>query len=155
MSYQKAKEFLESKNLAQHIIRLDEKSGTVEEAANALGVTEAEIAKTLSFIVDENPILIVLEGTAKIDNKKYRHTFHTKAKMIPFESVEPIVGHGVGGVCPFGVNEGIKIFFDESLRKFEKVYPAVGDDHTAAELSVAEMEAAVQPAAWVDVAKII
>lgn len=154
MSFEKAKEFLESKNLGDKIIVLDEKSATVEQAANALGVTEAEIAKTLSFIVDEKPILIVLEGTARIDNKKYRQTFHTKAKMIPFDLVEELIGHEVGGVCPFGVNDNINIYFDESLRKFEKVYPAAGNDHTAVGLSLEELETAVNPTAWVDVSKI-
>lgn len=154
MSFEKAKQFLESKNLAHRIIVLNEKSGTVVEAAKALGVSESEIAKTLSFIVDEKPILIVLEGTARIDNKKYRHAFHTKAKMIPFEQVEELTGHEVGGVCPFGVNESITIYFAESLRKYKKVYPAAGNNHTAVELSISELESAVYPAAWVAVTKI-
>lgn len=154
MSFEKAKEFLESKNLGDKIIVLDEKSATVEQAANALGVTEAEIAKTLSFIVDEKPILIVLDGTARIDNKKYRQTFHTKARMIPFDLVEELTGHEVGGVCPFGVNDNINIYLDESLRNYEKVYPAAGNDHTAIALSLEELETAVNPTTWVDVAKI-
>lgn len=155
MSFDKAKAYLENKGLGERIIVLDESSATVEQAAQALGVTGAEIAKTLSFIVDEKPILIVLEGTARIDNKKYRHTFGTKAKMIPLELVEQLTGHAPGGFCPFGANENVEIYLDESLKKYDKVYPAAGDDHTAVELTLYELEFAADPKAWVDVAKVL
>ena len=154
MSVERAKSFLKEKDLDEKIIVLNEKSATVLQAAVALGVSEDEIAKTLSFIVDDKPILIVAEGTARIDNKKYKQTFHTKAKMIPFDSVEELTGHAPGGVCPFGVNDGVKIYFDESIKRFEKVYPAAGNDHTAVELTVDQLETAVEPEAWVDVTKI-
>ena len=124
MSFEKAKADLEEKGLGDHVIVLNESSATVAEAAHALGVEPASIAKTLSVLQGEKPVLIVTEGTAKLDNHKYKSLFHIKAKMIPYDEVETYIGHAPGGVCPFGVNEGVEIYLDESLRKFETVYPA-------------------------------
>ncbi|HBP24014.1 MAG TPA: EbsC protein [Oribacterium sp.] len=153
MSLEKAKKYLEDKGYADRIILLHASSATVELAAEALGVEPASIAKTLSFYLGEQPILIVTEGTARIDNHKYKNTFHVKAKMIPFDEVEAAVGHAPGGVCPFGVNAGVRIYLDESLKKFDTVYPAAGADHSAIKLSVAELEALAGAEGWVDVCK--
>ena len=152
MSLEKAKKCLEEKGYADHVIELEESSATVQLAAEALGVEQGMIAKTMSFLVDGEPILILTEGTARIDNRKYKDTFHIKAKMIPFEEVEAAVGHAPGGVCPFGIKEGITVYLDESLKQFETVYPAAGDDHSAVRLSVAEL-AQITGASWVDVCK--
>ena len=135
MSFEKAKADLEEKGLGDHVIVLNESSATVAEAAHALGVEPASIAKTLSVLQGEKPVLIVTEGTAKLDNHKYKSLFHMKAKMIPYDEVETYVGHAPGGVCPFGVNEGVAVYLDESLRKFDTVYPAAGNGHTAVKLT--------------------
>lgn len=105
MSLEKAKKYLEEKGYADHVIELEESSATVQLAAEALGVEQGMIAKTMSFLVDGEPILILTEGTAKVDNRKYKDLFHVKAKMIPFGEVEEYIGHAPGGVCPFGIKE--------------------------------------------------
>ena len=128
-------------------------SATVKEAAEAINCKEEEIAKTLSFIVDDNAILIVVAGDSKIDNSKYKAEFHTKAKMIPFESVEDMVGHAVGGVCPFGVNENVKIYLDNSLKRFETIYPACGSSNSAIKLTLQELENITNYQKWIDVCK--
>ena len=110
-------------------------SATVREEAVAIGCKEEEFAKTLSFLIRENPILIIVAGDCKIDNGKYKVEFSTKAKMIPFEDVENIIGHAVGGVCPFGVNNGVTVYLDSSLKRFEYVYPACGSSNSAIKLS--------------------
>ena len=153
MSFEKAKAYLEVKGYASHIIIPDQCSGTVEEAANALGVQPCEIAKTISLLVYEKVILIVCEGNAKIDNHKYKQTFHIKAKMIPFDEVESLVGHAPGGVCPFGINEGIEVYLDESLKKFKTVYPACGNSQSAVKMSLEELEDASDYVSWIDVCK--
>ena len=114
MSLEKAKKYLEEKGYADHVIELEESSATVQLAAEALGVEQGMIAKTMSFLVDGEPILILTEGTAKVDNRKYKDQFHVKAKMIPFDEVEEYIGHAPGGVCPFGINEGVDVYLDES-----------------------------------------
>ena len=101
----------------------------------------------------QKPVLIVTEGTAKLDNHKYKSLFHMKAKMIPYDEVEAYVGHAPGGVCPFGVNEGVAVYLDESLRKFDTVYPAAGNGHTAVKLTLQELEVAAGAEGWVDVCK--
>ena len=148
MSFEKAKADLEEKGLGDHVIVLSESSATVAEAAHALGVEPASIAKTLSVLQGEKPVLIVTEGTAKLDNHKYKSLFHMKAKMIPYDEVETYVGHAPGGVCPFGVNEGVAVYLDESLRKFDTVYPAAGNGHTAVKLTLQELEAAAGAEDW-------
>lgn len=124
MSFEKAKKYLQEKGYEDHIIELEDSSATVQLAAEALGVEPGMIAKTLSFLVGDTPILILAEGTARVDNHKYKDTFHVKAKMIPFDDVEKYIGHAPGGVCPFGIKEGIPVYLDESLKKFDTVYPA-------------------------------
>lgn len=153
MSFEKAKSYLETKGLASHIIVPSEPTATVEEAAKALGTEPGAIAKTLSLLVDEKPILILVEGNSKIDNHKYKEFFHAKAKMIPREDVEKLIGHAPGGVCPFGANNGIKIYFDESLKKHKTVYPAAGDNHSGVKLSLSELENSVDNFEWIDVCK--
>ena len=153
MSLEKAKAYLAEKGYADHVIELEDSSATVQLAAQALGVEPGMIAKTMSFLIGEEAILILTEGTAKVDNRKYKDTFHMKAKMIPFEEVENWIGHAPGGVCPFGIKEGIKVYLDESLKQFDTVYPAAGIDHSAVKLTIAELEEVAGAAGWVDVCK--
>ena len=140
MSRKKAENYLEQKGFLDHVIRLEASTATVAEAADALGVEPGMIAKTMSFLQDDQPVLILTEGTARVENRKYKDTFHIKAKMIPFEEVEQWIGHAPGGVCPFGINDGVKVYLDESLRRFETVYPAAGDAHSAVKLTIPELE---------------
>ncbi len=153
MSLEKAKNHLEKYGMAERILEFSSSSATVCEAAKAANCTEGEIAKTLSFLVSEKPILIVVAGDCKIDNSKYKKEFLTKAKMIPFDSVEEIIGHAVGGVCPFGVKEGVTVYLDESLKRFEMVYPACGTSNSAIKLTISELEMTSGFDKWVDVCK--
>ena len=140
MSLEKAENYLKEAGFLDHVIELKESTATVALAAEALGVEPGMIAKTMSFLQGEQPVLILTEGTAKVDNRKYKDTFHVKAKMIPFEQVEEVTGHAPGGVCPFGIKDGIEVYLDESLKLFETVYPAAGDDHSAVRLTIPELE---------------
>ncbi|WRK53785.1 YbaK/EbsC family protein [Coprobacillaceae bacterium CR2/5/TPMF4] len=133
------------------IIELKDSSATVEQAANALGCKPEHIAKTMSFKTKEGPILIVCAGDAKIDNKKYKSVFGQKAKMIPANEVEELIGHLPGGVCPFAIKENVKVYLDVSLKRFEKVYPAAGNGHSAIELTIKELETISKADSWVDV----
>ncbi len=151
--FDKAKKHLEKIGMDALVAEFDVSCATVGEAAIAVGVSEGEIAKTLSFIVDEKPILIVVAGDVKIDNAKYKAEFHAKAKMIPFEIVEELIGHAVGGVCPFGINEGVTVYLDESLRRFEIVYPACGSSNSAVKMTIPQLEEASLFTKWIDVCK--
>ena len=153
MSIERAKKYLEEKGYADRIIEPEHSSATVAEAAEALGCEPGMIAKTLSFLQDDKPVLILVEGMARIDNKKYKERFGCKAKMIPGDRVEELVGHDVGGVCPFGRNDGVPVYMDESLKQHEVVYPAAGNDHSAVRLTLAELEECSGSAGWVDVCK--
>ncbi len=153
MSLEKVKKFFESKGLENAVMEFDVSSATVELAAKALGCEEARIAKTLSFRIDEQPVLIVTAGDVKIDNSKYKKLFHTKAKMLKFEEVEAVIGHGVGGVCPFAVNDGVKVYLDESLKRFDTVFPACGSSNSAIELNIQDLEKYSGSDGWVDVCK--
>ncbi len=154
MAFDKAVEHLKKYGFEDRVKTFDVSSATVELAALAIGVEPAHIAKTLSFKVDDAPILIVVAGDAKIDNHKYKEFFHTKAKMLtPDEAVE-LVGHAVGGVCPFGVNDGVKSYLDESLKRFDIVYPAAGSDNSAVRLTPDELEKCSECVCWVDVCKL-
>lgn len=153
MSQERAEKYLESRGFLDHVIRLEASTATVAEAADALGVEPGMIAKTMSFLQDDQPILILTEGTARVENRKYKDTFHIKAKMIPFEEVEQWIGHAPGGVCPFGINDGVKVYLDESLRRFETVYPAAGDAHSAVKLTIPELEEVAGAVGWVDVCR--
>ena len=153
MSLVKAEKYLQEKGFLAHVIELEASTATVAEAAAALGVEEGMIAKTMSFLQGEQPVLILTEGTAKVDNRKYKDTFHVKAKMIPSDAVEKVIGHAPGGVCPFGINDDIEVYLDESLKKFDTVYPAAGNDHSAVKLTIPELEQVADANGWVDVCK--
>lgn len=153
MSFEKAKEHLKKYGLEDKVLEFEESSATVSQAAVQAKCSEAEIAKTLSFTVNDEPVLIVCAGDQKIDNQKYKKEFSQKAKMIDFESVEKLTGHRVGGVCPFGINDGVLVFLDESLKRFEIVYPACGSSNSAVKLTIAELEKASEYIKWIDVCK--
>ncbi len=153
MSLNRAQKHLKKYNLEDRIILFDVPTGTVTEAAKALGCTEAEIAKTLSFKVDNKPILIVMCGSNKIDNAKFKATFKEKAHMLSKEEVENLIGHKVGGVCPFGINESVLVYLDVSLKQFKTVYPAAGTDNSAVKLTLEELETASNYTKWVDISK--
>lgn len=154
MSIEKAREYLKQFGADGRILEFDVSSATVELAAVAVGVEPARIAKTLSFSVDGAPVLIVVAGDAKVDNRKYKEYFHQKAKMLAREEAAVLVGHAVGGVCPFGVNDGVTTYLDESLRRFETVFPAAGSDNSAIELTLDELTAFSRAKAWIDVCKL-
>ena len=153
MAIDKVKEYFKPLHMEDHILEFDVSSATVELAAEALHCEGKRIAKTMSFLVGEQPILIVTAGDTKIDNAKYKHFFGTKAKMIPGDEVEKIIGHGIGGVCPFAVNDNVKIYLDESLQRFETVFPAAGSPNSAIELTIPELEKYSNFLQWVDVCK--
>ena len=153
MAIEKVREYFKKYGIEDKIQEFDVSSATVELAAKALHCEPKRIAKTLSFIVNDSVILIVVAGDAKIDNKKYKQKFSTKAKMIPVEEVVELVGHGVGGVCPFAINEGIKVYLDESLKRFNTVFPACGSSNSAIELTIPEIEKYSNYDSWVDVCK--
>lgn len=154
MSLQRAKEHLAKYDLADRIELLNESSATVAEAAHALGTEPERIAKTLGFYVEGNPILILASGTAKIDNTKFKSAFGKHGgHMIPVDEVERVIGHAVGGVCPFGIEAGIKVYLDESLKKFDIIYPAAGTANSAVKLTLKELEKASEYTSWVDVTK--
>ena len=153
MAFDKAKTYLESFGLADRIIVTEHSSATVSEAAEAIGCEPAMIAKTLSFLQEDQPVLILADGLARIDNRKYKERFHCKARMIPAELVETLIGHDIGGVCPFGIHQDVRVYLDESLRKHEFVYPAVGTDHSGVKLTIPELETCCSGAEWVDVCK--
>ena len=153
MSFLRAKNYLEEKGFADRIIVPEHSSATVAKAAEALGCEPGMIAKTLSFLQNDRPVLILAEGMARIDNKKYRARFGCKAKMIPADQVEELIGHEIGGVCPFGINDGVEVFLDESLKLHETVYPAAGTDHSAVRLSIEELEECCNNPKWVDICK--
>ena len=154
MSFEKAKAHLEKYGLEDRIQLFDVSSATVELAAQAVGVEGARIAKTLSFKVDNGCILILAAGDARIDNKKYKATFHKKASMPSPEEVLEQIGHPVGGVCPFGINEGVPVYLDESLKRFDIVYPAAGTGNSAVKLTIEELYKSAEATGWVDVCKL-
>lgn len=153
MSIEKVRAYLEERQLADRIQEFDVSSATVELAAQALHVEGQRIAKTLSFHVGDRVALIVAAGDAKIANPKYKAQFNTKAKMLSHEEAEALIGHAVGGVCPFAVNDGIQVFLDRSLKRFETVFPACGSSNSAIELSIEELERYANAHIWVDVCK--
>lgn len=154
MAIEKVKAYFKEFGIENKVMELENSSATVELAAAALGTAPERIAKTLSFIVDDNPILIVAAGDARVDNKKYRTFFGAKAKMIPSEDVERIIGHAIGGVCPFAINEGVKVYLDESLKRFETVFPACGSSNSAIELTMQELEKYSNSSNWIEVSKL-
>ena len=153
MAIDKAKEHLKKFGFEDRVQEFDVSSATVELAAQAVGVEPGRIAKTLSFMTKEGPVLIVAAGDARIDNHKYKAFFHTKAKMLSPDQVEEYIGHAIGGVCPFGIREGVKVYLDESLKRFDTVFPACGSANSAVELSIPELELCSEYDGWVDVSK--
>lgn len=153
MSVEAVKDYLRQFGMDGKVRELEESSATVELAANALGCEPARIAKTLSFQVGESPILIVAAGDAKIDNAKYKAFFHQKAKMLTPQQVLDWIGHPVGGVCPFGVKEGVKVYLDQSLQRFQTVFPACGSGNSTIELTIPQLEETSCFLQWVDVCK--
>lgn len=154
MSTEKVKKYLAQFGLADRVIEFDVSSATVALAAHALGCEPAHIAKTLSFRLPNEPILVVAAGDAKVDNHKFRDTFGVKAKMLTPDQTQQEVGFAVGGVCPFAVNAGVRVFLDESLRRFEVIYPAAGTDSSAVRLTPDELEDASNCEKWVDVCRL-
>ncbi len=153
MSVENVRKYLEPFGYSDRIIEFDQSSATVREAAADLGTEEGRIAKTMSFMTAEGPIVAVVAGDRKIDNRKYKDTFHEKARMIGPDQVESLTGHPVGGVCPFALKEGVRVYLDISLKDFETVYPAAGSRNSAIEMTPAELERTTSPAAWVDIGK--
>ena len=153
MAIEKVRTYFAQFGMEERIQELTESSATVELAAQALHCAPERIAKTLSFMVNGAPVLIVAAGDARIDNPKYKAQFGTKAKMLTPEEAENLVGHAVGGVCPFAVNEGVGVYLDESLKRFETVFPACGSANSAIELTIPELEQYSGYTAWVDVCK--
>ena len=153
MSIERVMSFLEQKGMGDRVITFEASTATVELAAQALGVEPGHIAKTMSFLVDGAPLLVILAGDVRVDNHRFKEAFHKKGRMIPFDQVESLVGHAPGGVCPFAIKEGVPVYLDESLRRFETVYPAAGDDHSAVRLMPEELYRIIPAAGWVSVAK--
>ena len=153
MSIETVKEYFAGCGIADRVLEFEVSSATVELAAQALHCQPARIAKTLSFHVGDGVVLVVAAGDARIDNPKYKARFGDKAKMLAYEEAEPLIGHAVGGVCPFAVKPGVQVYLDESLRRFHTVYPACGSANSAIELTIPELERYAKPAGWVDVCK--
>lgn len=153
MAIQKVKEYFKQFDMENRIQEFSVSSATVELAAEALHCEPCRIAKTLSFMVDGKPILIVAAGDAKIDNPKYKAQFGVKAKMLAFDEVEDLIGHAVGGVCPFGINDNVTVYLDCSLKRFKTVFPACGSGNSAIELSIDELEQYSNYSDWIDVCK--
>lgn len=153
MAIEKVKQFFAQYGMQDRVLEFPVSSATVELAAEALHCEPCRIAKTLSFLVEDGPVLIVAAGDAKIDNPKYKAQFSTKARMLTPEQAATMVGHAVGGVCPFAVNPGVKVYLDVSLRRFETVFPACGSSNSAIELTIPELEQYSGYLQWVDVCK--
>ena len=153
MAIEKVKEFFSKYGISDRVQDFDVSSATVELAAQALRSEPCRIAKTLSFLVDGHAVLIVTAGDAKIDNHKYKAQFQTKAKMLTPDETEALVGHAVGGVCPFAIKEGVTVYLDESLKRFSTVFPACGSSNSAIELSIEELEKYSGFVSWIDVCK--
>ena len=154
MAIEKVKAYFRQFDMESRILEFPGSSATVELAAQALSCAPQRIAKSLSFMVGETPILIVAAGDAKIDNPKYKARFAQKAKMLSHDQAEELIGHAVGGVCPFAVNEGVTVYLDESLKRFETVFPACGSSNSAIELTIPELEQYSGYCAWIDVCKL-
>lgn len=153
MAIEKVRAYFAQWGMEDRILEFDVSSATVELAAIAVGCEGKRIAKTLSFLVGDKPVLVATAGDAKISNPKFKEYFKTKAKMLPFEQVETLIGHGVGGVCPFAVNDGVDVYLDISLKRFETVFPAAGSENSAIELTMEELEQHSGAIGWIDICK--
>ncbi len=154
MSIEKGRAYFRALGIEERVLEFDVSSATVELAAKALGVEGARIAKTLSFKAPDGCLLVLAAGDARIDNHKFKDTFHVKARMLTADEVLELVGHPVGGVCPFGCSEGVPVYLDESLKRFQTVFPAVGSANSAIELNLDELYRYSKALGWVDVCKL-
>lgn len=153
MAIEKVREFFRAHGMEDRVREFDVSSATVELAAVAVGCEPARIAKSLSFMLGDDPILVVVAGDARIDNAKFKAQFGKKAKMLKHEDAERLIGHAVGGVCPFALNDGVAVYLDDSMKRFDTVFPACGSDNSAIELTIDELDRYAAPVAWVDVCK--
>lgn len=153
MAFDTAFQYLKEKGYADRVQEFEVSSATVELAAKAVGTEPARIAKSLTFMVNEKPVMILCAGDAKVSNQKYKARFGTKAKMLSAEEVHNLIGHDVGGVCPFGINNGVDVYLDDSMKRFDIVYPACGSSNSAVKLSIPELEEVSGYLEWVDVCK--
>lgn len=153
MSIEAVRKYFSKYGIDSRIKEFDTSSATVELASQVLGCEPCRIAKTLSFLVDDRAILIVLSGDMKIDNAKYKSQFGTRAKMLTVEEAEILVGHSIGGVCPFAVNENVSVYLDNSLKRFQTVFPACGSSNSVIELTIDELEKYSGFISWIDVGK--
>ena len=153
MSLENVKKYFESIGLAHRVMVLEQSSATVKMAAEAIGCKERQIAKSLSFLLGDSPILIIAAGDVKVDNKKYKAVFQQKSKMIPVDLIEEYIGHDLGGVCPFAVKPNVTIYLDISLKENEVVYPAAGSGNSAVRLTIEELEKYTDFKNWIDVCK--
>lgn len=154
MSIENARAHLAKYGKDKDIIEFSTSSATVKEAAADLNTEEGRIAKTMSFMLSDGPIVILAAGDGKIDNRKFKDRFHEKARMISPDDVENIIGHPIGGVCPFGVKENVRVYLDESLKRFDYVYPAAGSRNSAIKLTIPELEKTSEYKEWIDVTKL-
>ena len=154
MAFDKACAYLTARGMADRVLQFDVSSATVELAAAAIGCAPQRIAKSLTFLTANGPVMVVCAGDAKIANPKYKAQFSEKAKMLSREEVSALIGHDVGGVCPFGINDGVRVYLDDSLKRFDVVYPACGNASSAVRLTPAELEELSNAAGWVDVCAI-
>jgi Uncharacterized conserved protein len=153
MSIERVREYFANEEIYNKIMEFEVSSATVELAAQAIGCEPERIAKSMAFKTDDGCILVIIAGDAKIANPKYKERFGVKAKMVPADELEELIGHAIGGVCPFGINEDVKVYLDESLKRFETVFPACGSANSAMEMTLPELEKYAKTTKWVDVCK--
>ena len=153
MAFEEAKAYLDERGYGERVRVFDVSSATVELAALAVGTEPERIAKSLTFLVEDRPVMILAAGDVKIDNGKYKGYFHKKARMLTREEVHEMIGHDVGGVCPFGIKDGVDVYLDVSLKRFDKVYPACGSANSAVELTPEELETLSGGREWIDVCR--
>lgn len=151
MAYERVQAYFDSMNMGELVTVHETPCDTVTHAAQNIGCEEAQIAKTMSFLVDDRPIVIVSTGDVKIKNNKYKSYFHKKAKMVPWDQVEEIIGHEPGGVCPFAVKDGVKVYLDISLKKFADVHAAAGNPSATVHLTIEQLEQTSGMVEWIDV----
>lgn len=154
MAFEKAYDYLEARGMADRVLQFTVSSATVELAAAAVGCESEKIAKSLTFLTGDGPVMIVCAGDAKVSNSKYKAQFREKAKMLSKEDVAALIGHDVGGVCPFGINDGVRVFLDVSLRRFGYIYPACGNASSAVKLTPEELNSLANSQGWIDVCSI-
>lgn len=153
MSYERVKAYFESVGLEDHITVRDQIGDTVEHAAEAIGCEPARIAKTMSFLLEDGPIVVAMAGDAKVNSSKFKAAFHQKAVMVPWEQVDELIGHEPGSVCPFALKEGVRVYLDVSLKRFDYIHAAGGNDHTTVRLTMEELITHSHMEDWVDVCK--